>query len=52
MLHCIVISDSFLDWDSYILHELSLLVVDIIAFIRDILDLAVACLNADGLLRG
>ena len=41
MLDCVVVSDPFLDGYSYILYKLPLLVVDVVALIGYIFDLAV-----------
>lgn len=46
MLDCVIIFDFLLDGNLDVLHELALLVVDVIALVGNVLDLAEALLDA------
>lgn len=52
MLDCVVIFDFLLDWHLDVLHELALLVVDVIALVGNVLDLTEALLDSDVLRTG
>jgi len=39
MLDCIIVCDFSLDWNKYVLHKMLLLVIDVVALVRNVLDL-------------